>query len=440
MSEHYNGDIEKKDNNQISPKETDVEKMSEKTPVDKKVREKIPQEIVDKKELPNYSSIEGFYKFKHESFLTITKGLLHDLNNYFSPILANLSLLKMNTSPNDKNYDRICSCELSCIKAVDYIKKLTLINETPTLSKELASISELVESSVDLIISGTNVKCVYIMGEDLKPVEVDKNKLVQALYNIVKIFRDNMKEGGTINVKIQNFVLNDNVYLPLEDKEYIQISIDGDGVEVDMSDIQFNADEDLDSEYNINALGLTMAFNILKEHGGFFDIDSINNKDTKVYLYLPTLEEEVLFLENPQEIKEGPPDEKDKDKFSYNVLVMDDNEIVAGTMADMLMEIGCNVYIANDGEQAIKIYSDARDRESGFDIAILDLIVPGGQGAKEIVESLKMIKSDVKLIVSSGTSDHPVMKYYKNFGFDAFIKKPININDLRTLLDGLFKK
>jgi PAS domain S-box-containing protein len=295
--------------------------------------------------------ISNYYKFKHDNFVTITRGLLHDVNNYFTPLLANLSLLKMNADKNDESYERILQCEMSCIKAIDFMQKFSLISETSELKKEIESISEIVSSSVDLIFSGTNIKCEFCISDSLKPVEVDKNKIVLSLYNILKIYRESMTDGGVLIISIQNFEYDQVEYLPLTDKEYIKITIEDKSNHVNFEDLEFNSDYSFNSQENTNALGLTLSFNIIKEHGGLFDYDYIDDH-TKVYIYLPSCTEDVLFLKEDNRIPEDVEESPNSDKAKLRVLVMDDNELVAGTLAEMLVRLECSVFITHSGEEA----------------------------------------------------------------------------------------
>jgi len=380
--------------------------------------------------------ISNYYKFKHDNFVTITRGLLHDVNNYFTPLLANLSLLKMNADKNDESYERILQCEMSCIKAIDFMQKFSLISETSELKKEIESISDIVSSSVDLIFSGTNIKCEFSISDSLKPVEVDKNQIVLSLYNILKIYRESMTEGGKIKIAIQYFKYDNIEFLPLEDKEYIKITIEDKGNHVNFEDLEFNSDYTFNSEDNTNALGLTLSFNIIKEHGGLFDYDNFDG-NTKVYIYIPTSNEEVLFLEDTNEQIYQTSNSPNNDIEKRNILVMDDNALVAGTLSEMLLKLDCSVFIASSGEEALKAYSDAGSQNKMFEIAFLDLTIPGGLGAEEIVKSLKAINSLAKLVVVSGSTNHPVMQNFKDYGFDSFIRKPFNFGEIKSVIDEL---
>ncbi len=391
--------------------------------------------VLKKENSPNLD-ISNYYKFKHDNFVTITRGLLHDLNNYFTPLLANLSMLKMNSDQDDENYSRILQCEMSCIKAIDFMQKFSLISETSHLKKEIESISDIVSSSVDLIFSGTNIKCELDISDELKPVEVDKNKIVLALYNILKIYRETLTQGGFLKISISNYENGQMEFLPLEEQDYIKISIEDKSSQVNFDELEFKSDFAINSQENTNALGLTLSFNIIKEHGGLFDYDNLD-ENTRAIIFIPAYKDEVLFLEEKNEQTSQPAATKDTDNQKKNILVMDDNELVAGTLAEMLLRLGCSVYIASNGNEALKAYSDASSKDNMFDIAFLDLTIPGGMGAGEIVKSLTAINSDAKLVVFSGSANHPVMQNFKDYGFDTFLTKPFDFNQIKSVLESL---
>jgi CheY-like chemotaxis protein len=59
-----------------------------------------------------------------------------------------------------------------------------------------------------------------------------------------------------------------------------------------------------------------------------------------------------------------------------------------------------------------------------FDAVLLDLTVSGGMGGAEAAVRLKELDPSLKLIVSSGYSDAPVMSDFRQHGFDGVIPKP----------------
>ena len=64
----------------------------------------------------------------------------------------------------------------------------------------------------------------------------------------------------------------------------------------------------------------------------------------------------------------------------------------------------------------------------------MDHTVPGAVGGKETIKNLRKFDDTVKVIVSSGYSNDPIMADYKKYGFNGVLPKPFSINDLSDLL------
>jgi CheY-like chemotaxis protein len=93
-------------------------------------------------------------------------------------------------------------------------------------------------------------------------------------------------------------------------------------------------------------------------------------------------------------------------------------------LAKVLIKLGYEVQTARDGAEAIAMCEDAKDAGRGFDAVMLDLTVSGGMGGIEAAARLKEFDPALKLIVSSGYSDSPVMSDFRKYGFDDVIPKP----------------
>lgn len=113
------------------------------------------------------------------------------------------------------------------------------------------------------------------------------------------------------------------------------------------------------------------------------------------------------------------------------LLVMDDDEALRILFQAVLTQLGYHVQTAADGAGAIALYATAA---APFDAVLLDLTVIGGMGGLEAAAKLKQLDPAVKLIVSSGYSDAPVMSHFAEYGFDAVILKPWTVKDMSEVL------
>jgi CheY-like chemotaxis protein len=106
------------------------------------------------------------------------------------------------------------------------------------------------------------------------------------------------------------------------------------------------------------------------------------------------------------------------------ILVMDDEAAIRKLLSRMLADLGYEVEGAREGAEAVAMYQKAIDQGRPFAVVLLDLTVPGGMGGKEAAAALRAIDPAVKMIVSSGYSDDPVMSDFRSYGFHDVVPKP----------------
>ncbi|MFN2366692.1 MAG: response regulator, partial [Desulfurivibrionaceae bacterium] len=87
-----------------------------------------------------------------------------------------------------------------------------------------------------------------------------------------------------------------------------------------------------------------------------------------------------------------------------------------------------------DGRQVLEMYREAVKGDTPYDIIILDLTVPGGMGGKETLDRLLEFDPDLKVIVSSGYANNPIMANYEEHGFSGVMPKPYKIEKVSKML------
>ena len=117
------------------------------------------------------------------------------------------------------------------------------------------------------------------------------------------------------------------------------------------------------------------------------------------------------------------------------VLLMDDKEIVRTAVSEVLEALGYEVESSVEGTQALAMYRRSHEAGMPFDVVILDLSVVSGMGGRETIEKLREIDPKVKIVVSSGYPNDPVMVDFRRYGASAVIIKPYNSLELDEVLD-----
>ena len=115
------------------------------------------------------------------------------------------------------------------------------------------------------------------------------------------------------------------------------------------------------------------------------------------------------------------------------ILIVDDEEMVLNVEALMLERMGFKTLKANSSEKAYKLY---RDKKDNIDLVILDMIMPGDNGAV-IYKKLKRINSGIRVLISSGFWKDINVRAILNDGQNSFIQKPFKFAEFNKKIDSI---
>lgn len=119
-----------------------------------------------------------------------------------------------------------------------------------------------------------------------------------------------------------------------------------------------------------------------------------------------------------------------------NILIVDDDKTHAESIADSIERMGHNCIITTNKKECLEIINDS---EIKIDIVITDLIMQDIDGmeilriAKEKIQDVEVI-----LVTGYGTVENAVIAMQK--GAATFLMKPLNVNQLRCVVDKIFEK
>ncbi len=97
----------------------------------------------------------------------------------------------------------------------------------------------------------------------------------------------------------------------------------------------------------------------------------------------------------------------------------------------MLENLGYSVILAQDGKEAIEIYTSKKDK---IDLVLLDMIMPNMAGKETFIELLK-INPDIKVLLSSGFSKDEKANEIIKMGVIGFIQKPFRMEELSVAIN-----
>jgi two-component system cell cycle sensor histidine kinase/response regulator CckA len=313
-------------------------------------------------------------------------------------------------------------------RSKDLAQQLMTFSRGGTPIKKTAFIEQIVRDSAEFILRGSNVKCEFFIANDVWPVEVDEGQMSQVINNMIINADQAMGNGGIIDVRIENQVVEHQNEMSLKEGRYVRITIEDHGTGIADEHIHKIFDPYFTTKEHGSGLGLATVYSIVKNHDGFVGVESKEGVGTSFFVYLPTSENDV-----PQVADRQP----DAQSGSGRILVMDDEELIREVASEILDYLGYSAVACPDGKAAIELYRKAMSAGEPFAAVLMDLTIPGGMGGQETMKRLLEIDKDVIGIVSSGYCHDPILSDYKRYGFSGIVGKPYSMDALGTVLHDL---
>lgn len=117
------------------------------------------------------------------------------------------------------------------------------------------------------------------------------------------------------------------------------------------------------------------------------------------------------------------------------ILILDDEKPILEIMSLFLQKKGNEVSCFSGGTKALENFRNEFDAGAPYTVAILDVLIPGDMGARELIGPLKEISPDIKVIISSGDSVEGAMERPSSYGFSASLKKPFRAADIEKAIE-----
>ncbi len=365
-----------------------------------------------------------------ESLGVLAGGLAHDFNNILMGVTGNLSLAQAMVSPDQEALlARLTNASAACARARGVTNQLLTFSKGGAPVKKTASVRELVTECTRFALSGSPVAPAFDVDPELWAAEVDASQIGQVVQNLVLNAMQAMPRGGVLEVSLDNVELDAAAIpasAPMEPGRFVRLKVQDSGTGIPPELLARIFDPYFSTKEKGSGLGLAISYSIVQSHGGTITVESELGIGSCFTVYLPASTGQAAAPVQPRhEISRG---------RTGRVLIMDDEDMVAEVSGEMIESLGYTTKRACNGDEAIRMFSDAEQTGEPFDLVVLDLTVPGGMGGAEAVKYIRELRSNVAIIVSSGYADDSVLARYKEHGFDGILPKPFTIPELRRAI------
>ena len=363
---------------------------------------------------------------KLESIGVLAGGIAHDFNNLLSSIVSNIELAASEGSIDPGPRHRLDEAVRSALGARRLTQQLLTFSTGGKPVKESIDMATMLRPNIEFTLAGSNVKAEYQIADDLCHISADPFQIGQVINNLVINAVQAMPEGGRITVKASNIEKADERIELTDGVEFIKISIIDNGIGIEAANLNKIFDPFFTTKEKGTGLGLSTVQSIVKNHHGYIQVESRPREGTTFNVFLPACESELMAV---------PEQESKKIKVrEARILIMDDDESILDVMSTILSDMGHEVEMARNGEEAIESVSRSLREGRRFDLIIMDLTIKGGMGGKDAIMHIRRIDPPVPAIVSSGYSNDPVMSDPQRYGFNDVLQKPYTIQEIKDKL------
>jgi CheY-like chemotaxis protein len=286
-------------------------------------------------------------------------------------------------------------------------------------------VPKLVESMVEMLSRslGPTTEIVTDFEDDALVTRVDPNQLELALLNLALNARDAMPDGGKLIISARRDRVGKGEIPGLEAGDYIRITErdTGDGMEEATLKRATEPFFTTKGAGRGTGLGLSMVDGLVAQSGGAMRISSEVGVGTAVELWIPVAEFEMPEEARPKGMVPV------ADTRPCQVLVVDDDPIVAAGTAAMLEDLGHHAIEVASAELALAVLGSHPD----IDFVITDHAMPGMTGT-ELAERISRLWPRLPVVLASGYAELPA----DNLGLPR-LSKPYRQEELARVLAGL---
>ena len=368
-----------------------------------------------------------------ESVGRLAGGIAHDFNNMLTVILGHLELVKSRMAPSDPLQRELVEMEKAATRSKDVARQMLGFSRQQIIAPIVLDFNGRFAATQPFVsrLIGENAIVDFAPSADLWPVKCDPAQVDQIILNLVLNARDAMPDGGSIRIETYNRRLDEADCRNIAGAapgSYAVLSVSdrGTGIPADMLPHIFAPFFTTKQVGQGTGLGLSMAYGIVKQNGGFIQVDSEPGRGSVFAVHLPRSVEAVREPELP--VVQTPI------TGSETILLLEDDEMVRSLAKDLLESLGYEVMVAVSPADAVALSADPA---LAPDLLLTDMVMPGMSGI-EVRDRVTALLPGIRTLFMSGYTTEAIVQEGAAPGSAHFIQKPFTLNELsRKVRDAL---
>lgn len=368
---------------------------------------------------------------KMQAIGQLAGGVAHDFNNLLTAIIGFCDLLLLRHKPGDPSFSDINQIKQNSNRASNLVRQLLAFSRQQTLRPKVQDIGDILTELSHLMrrLIGANIELDVLHGDDLGLVKVDEGQMEQVLINLAVNARDAMDGGGELTISTENFTTRKPVELISEELppgHWVTIKVMDTGCGIPKENMAriFEPFFTTKAIGEGTGLGLATVYGIIRQTGGFLDVESVVDQGTSFIIYLPRASEQDI--QHEEENADEADDVASRDLTgTERILLVEDEDAVRTFSERALMNKGYEVVGAESGERALEVFEENKDKP--FDLLVTDVVMPNMDGPT-MAAKIRESHPDLKIIFVSGYTEDKLKDHMDDK--THFLPKPFTLKKL----------
>jgi PAS domain S-box-containing protein len=368
---------------------------------------------------------------KLESLGILAGGIAHDFNNILTSVLGYADLVLGELTPGSSEHESVEGIIQAARRAAELSGQMLAYSGRGSFIVEAIDLSLLIRELQQLFATSVNKKTAieYRLDSDLPAVRGDVTQVRQIILNLIINAAEAIGDSvGRVTVATycmecdRQLLSSTYVDDDLPEGAYVCLEVKDTGCGMDEVTREKIFDPFYTTKFTGRGLGLAALLGIVRSHRGAIRVDSLPDQGTTFQVLFPFAGTESKKREQELVTTEL--------QGHGTILLVDDEALVRRTVRKMLERLGFELLEAADGRQAVEVFREYAD---GIDLVLLDMKMPV-MGGEEAFEEILKLRSDVKVILSSGYNEEDATASFTDRLPAGFIKKPYRLSELQEAI------
>jgi PAS domain S-box-containing protein len=365
---------------------------------------------------------------KMEAIGRLTGGIAHDFNNLLGVIIGYAEFQQEKLEQENPLRRSAGEILKAGKRAASLTMQLLAFSRQQVLDPKVIDLNAIVTDIETLLrrAIGEDIELEISLDQRLGLVKADQGQIEQILMNLAINSRHAMPNGGKLGIRTENIELDDVLVrhrFRVQPGPCVCLTVTDNGTGMDEATKArcFEPFFTTKAKDKGTGLGLSTVYGVVKQSGGYIDVESWPGEGTTFRIFLPRTSASVAVNDREE------PKSNTFLRGSGTILLVEDEAAMGTLIRDALQACGYAVLEAKDGEIALKM---SREHQGTIDVLLTDVIMPG-IGGKALATQLLRERPDIRVVYMSGYAGNSYKEQWPTEPGSLFLAKPFTQRDLR---------